>query len=690
MSAVFLVDGILYVWIPWGRAPELFRKIPIIDWTGPTVYPVRCIVGYLPTEVNEWIESGYTFVAHNAEAFDAQAWEILVGGKQPSWYDTIHCCRAASYPAGLDRAAKAIGVSGKDESGSQALKILYTARVVSGRYIYPVGTVEVWQQMLRYNIQDVLALEQVYNATKDYGEVDVLSANCRVNARGVPVNVNFAGRLRGLWHSHSDEVKREAELLSDGMLSDDSLQSPAKVKAWLRQLGFPLPADFSLNRAAIEAMIADPNSFFGDTDDERVAKAIAVLQARQSGIRATVGKVERLVDIVDDDGRIRDCLIAYGAHTGRFSSRDFQFHNLFRGVSKLDIESILRYDHSLDAVTGNSSPEMKQAAASMLLDFIKVEAKKAKCSIGDALATLMRPVIQAPGGKTFAIVDYSQVEGRGIAYLAGELGSLDIFADPSRDIYCETASKLYGHEVEHGDKVRRGVGKIIELACGYGMGENKFASSCKLMKVDLAAAGVSAKDCVGVYRDTHPNIVRYWKRLHNAATAVVSGDLPEVRIGKVWLRKIGTTFIIELPSGRCLYYRNACIRSEVPIWGGSPIPTIKYDSPHGYAKTLYGGLLAENITQAMCRDFLAISIVVLQPTCVLHVHDEVVCETHEDNTKSWLELMAVTMSQPPAWAPDFPLRVEGFTNKYYTKGAFPGGWQIDAMRGKVISLTQKT
>jgi hypothetical protein len=348
MSAVFLVkkehtpytQDRLIVWIPDNRAPSSLTE-QLIENIIPDKYKLPFCVhisNSVPSIISKEIELGTTFVAHNAEVFDAEAWEVLVGGPQPSWYDTIHCCRAAGLPAGLDKAARAIGIEGKDQEGADSLKLLYTAKIAGKIVVYPVGTVELWQQMLRYNIQDVLALEGVYNATLPYGESDVLQANSDINSRGVPVNVAFASMLRDLWHLHKQEVKQEAYDISHGGLSDDDLQSPAKVKAWLRSLGLVVE---SLNRAAIDAMIADPDSFFGDTDDERVQQAIAVLHARQSGIRATEGKVSRLLGVVDNDGRIRDCIIAYGAHTGRFSSRDFQFHNMFRGVSKLDIAGIL-------------------------------------------------------------------------------------------------------------------------------------------------------------------------------------------------------------------------------------------------------------------------------------------------------------------------------------------------------------
>jgi DNA polymerase bacteriophage-type len=322
----------------------------------------------------------------------------------------------------------------------------------------------------------------------------------------------------------------------------------------------------------------------------------------------------------------------------------------------------------------------------LLLDRIRDKAKLAKCSVGDALATLMRPVIQATRGNSFAIVDYASVEARGTAWIADDEKALAIYRDTSRDVYCETASVIYNRKITKEDKVERGLGKIIELACGYSMGPNKFAQNCKLQGVDLAKAGVTAKQCVETYRTIHEPIVNAWHNLQrNAMRAIQQGKGSYQN--HVFMDCVGSTFTITLPSGRVLNYRDAKITKETPIWGGSPIDQITYASPHGFRKHLYGGLLMENIVQAMCRDFLAISLVLID-NIVLHVHDEIVCEVPDEGAKWQLEFMAKTMSRPPNWAKSFPLRVEGFTNRYYMKSPIPGSWCIDAMNGEILKEHQ--
>ncbi len=155
--------------------------------------------------MREWIEQGCTFIAHNAEGFDAPAWARF-GYGSPSWCDTIHMCRAGALPAGLDRACKALGISGKDEEGRKALELLYRVRTTKAGYVYPVGTIPLWKAMLKYNVWDVHILEQLYERVKDFGEPDVMQLHSEINDRGIPVDLKYAERLRLLWMVHQKQA----------------------------------------------------------------------------------------------------------------------------------------------------------------------------------------------------------------------------------------------------------------------------------------------------------------------------------------------------------------------------------------------------------------------------------------------------------------------------------------------------
>ncbi len=547
------------------------------------------------------------------------------------------------------------------------MKLLTKAKVTAHGISYPIGTVPLWKTFLEYNIQDVLGMRELYNHVQSYGEPELLVLNARINERGCPIDVDFAAALRGLWVEHQARAKDSVHALTEGDVTGTDIRSPAKIKAWLKTQGLEIK---SLERKAIEQMMLDPDSYFGDHDDPIVAKVTAVILERQQAVRATVGKVERLFSVLDPDERVRGMLTIYGAHTGRWSGRDFQPHNLPRGLPKLAVETLVD--------------------APLTLDGVGTAATRVGGKTGDALATLMRSVIRASPGKELVIADYGAVEGRGLAWIARDARALAIFADHTQDIYLDMARALFGSRYT-GSKEQRQVGKVIILGCGYGMGPTKFAITARAMGVNLEAVGISAGEAVKAYRLAYPNIPQVWRTLNNAVMSAITHGCHAVAGRCGWFLE-GTTLICELPSGRKLRYRKARIEMLSPRWdpSGKAQETIVYDSPMGFPKILYGGLLSENVVQALCRDLLADAIIRIEAEetpVVLHVHDEVVCEVMKEVAWRELHTVAHIMSTPPAWAQGFPLRVEGFTNPYYTKAPFSTSHTIDAMLGVELRST---
>ncbi len=663
LSAVFLTENTLITWIPENRAPHDLDDVwleGLLAARFPEYDHMVCVQDEVPVLVEAVILRGATFVAHNAENFDSIAWERF-GEFDPTWYDTIHHCRAGSLPAGLDNASKALGGSGKDEAGGKIMKMLTRAKVSRDRIVYPVGTVAAWRQLIEYNVIDVLELKRVYEATRGYGEPAILEANSRMNALGVPVDLKLATVLKELWHQAQEGAKKDVESLTENGLEGSDVYSPQKVKAWLAKQGLVIK---SLERKQIAAMMTDPDGWFGDTEDPTVCKVIEVIKARQVAARATVGKIDRVFRAADPDGRVRGTSVYFGAHTGRFSSRDLQMHNLPRSAEGLDVEGLLRY---YDAGGLSLSTVQTYACAAK------------KCDLGDALASLMRPVICAEEGKTFAIADYAQIEGRVTAWFARCPVAMSAWEDVSRDPYCEMASEIFGHEVTKKDADKRQLGKKCVLGCGYGMGGPKFEASCA--QDGIVMQGVTGEQCVKAYRDKFVAIKQAWRQMQNAAEMAVKTSRL-LFTNRVEFEMHGPDLHMTLPNGRALIYRNARMVMKPPKWApeGEPRPALVYLSPHGYEKDLYGGLIMENIVQAFSRDIMCHSIVHFQPT-VLTVHDEVVDEVGEEIGAQYLDYMCQTMSISPPWAPGLPLRVEGFTSKRYVKKALSGAYKCDYMKG---------
>jgi DNA polymerase len=321
--------------------------------------------------------------------------------------------------------------------------------------------------------------------------------------------------------------------------------------------------------------------------------------------------------------------------------------------------------------------------------------------LDDVLNALLRPVFVARPGHKLLILDYGSVEARGVAWVAGESKLLDIFADTSRDPYCEMAERIFGRPVTKADKRERHVGKEVVLGSGYGMSAPKFAARCKLLRIDLDAAGTTAEACIAAYRDTYTRIAGrqegkwrrggVWKAYQAAAFAAVQEGGTHTA-GRCQFALDGRHLAITLPSGRRLIYRNASVQDRVPGYCkmlGIPEvakPTLIYSHPRKYEGTLYGGLICENIVQAVCRDLLAAAMVRAESAglpVVLHVHDEMVCEVPSDTAADSLAAAARIMSAPPVWADGFPIVVEGYTGTRYTKTPFAGETEVKVMGGKI-------
>lgn len=458
MSAVFLLQGgHIIVWVPEGRTGSEWYADPAKLWPAGYATDRYTLTTWSgsepPPEVRAAIARGATFAAHNAAGFDREAWERLVGGPQPRWTDTLPCARAAGLPGSLD--ALGLRLLGRGKEPNRALKMLYTAkRGPDGRAIYVPGSAALWVEMLRYNVGDVLLLDRVYSAVADYGEPDVLDAHFAIEDRGILIDRPLLSTLRELWSELQGTAADQVAEWTEGIVNEGNIRSVPQVKAWLARQGLHVE---SLNRKALERLYADPLEFFGEIPEGvDVGKVIEVLRARQTATRISTGKIDRLVSATagSPDGRARGILVYWGAHTGRWSGRGFQPHNLAKGVKDLDVEECLT----------------RAAAGTLTLDYLRAAVAECKPVAGlaptvdDALTTLLRPALVASPGHTFAIVDYASVEARGIAWIAGQDDLLDVFRTGG-DPYCLMASRIFGREVTKADKREREIGKITVLGC---------------------------------------------------------------------------------------------------------------------------------------------------------------------------------------------------------------------------------
>lgn len=286
----------------------------------------------------------------------------------------------------------------------------------------------------------------------------------------------------------------------------------------------------------------------------------------------------------------------------------------------------------------------------------------------------MRELLIAPPGMTLVIVDAAQIEGRGTSWIAGEQSMIDRWADPSRDIYCEFAAEVLGHEVPPKGKwklfpaprrkvyaaARQGPGKIGILGCGYGMGPAKAIGFAK-GSIDLAMATKIVK----TWRRMNPKTVGFWTDIEDAfAVTTKYGERQDLRHGLHFFQEREDITTCVLPSGRYIRYHKPVAR------GVGRSRTCKIRAAHGLMAHIWGGHFTENVVQAMSRDLLVEASADCEAEGIpilLRVHDELIGLVPEEKGEWALERMIHHMSRPRDWCPGWPLAAEGHLAQKYGK-----------------------
>jgi DNA polymerase len=282
------------------------------------------------------------------------------------------------------------------------------------------------------------------------------------------------------------------------------------------------------------------------------------------------------------------------------------------------------------------------------------------------VASCLRGCVMARPGHVLVVADLRQIEARVIAWLAGEIDVLNVFAS-GQDVYTWTAARV-------GSKDRQ-LGKVMVLALGFGMGVPKFIRTA--LKYGIRVDPVLADQLVYGWRADNPNIVDFWWDLGNAALRIAAaGDGYRIPVGYVELRRQRQAMVIVLPSGRELFYqRVGCEWVDTP--NGTRRPQLIYEGINQYTRrweTLraWPGKIAENITQAVARDVLVGALRAVSDYGVRvigTVHDELIAEAHPATADYTLALMRNVMCQTPRWARGLPLAAAGWIGERYCKPA---------------------
>lgn len=538
------------------------------------------------------------------------------------WHDTMAAGAAHGYPASLENLAKALGGAQKETAGKRLINI-FSKPNRKGVRTMPEEKPEQWEEFKEYCRQDVVTMVDAHRVVGELptrSERRVWLADQHVNDRGIRIDRSMA--RHAVAAAADNKIDAELELLG---VSGGAVVNPASLDqfhGWLASRGTKLP---NLRAETVETALET-------TKDPKVRRA---LELRQDLALVAAKKYTAALERVCSDGRLRGGFQYYGAHTGRWAGRGVQLQNL----PSAQLPAI----GALDEDAPDYAAQVDAAVAAPVLDL-----EMGLGADANTLKALVRAMFLGP----LDVVDYSAIEARVIAWLAGEEWALKAFR-AGRDIYVETAERMGG--------LTRKQGKIAVLALGYNGGINS-----------LRAMGGEGTDqelwfMVDTWRRANPNIVRLWDELQQAFG---EGG----RVGtRTTVEVNGDDRLLRLPSGRALTYHNVKwerYRAVDPKTHKSKIKEgWRFDDPKmpGRRNDTYGGRLAENITQAVARDLLAEAVVRLDRAghpVVGHVHDEILVESAGPGS---LEAVTAIMVKSPAWAVGLPIDAEGFTCQRYRK-----------------------
>jgi DNA polymerase bacteriophage-type len=645
-----------------------------------------------PEDIAEHIEAKGRLVAHNA-SFERLAFIKILGPrygwpvpKLTQWYCTMAMALAQALPAGLEDACAVTQTAiQKDAKGGRVMKQMAKPR--RPRKGEPADALLWWDDATRldtlykYCMTDVEAerlLEKKLRPLSDF-EQSIWWLDQEINDRGVAVDIELCEAALRIVDEQRERLDREMRQITNGEVAGTGAVN--QIKAFLRDIEDLDVGESLAKDTVVELLIRDDIS----------PRARRVLELRQEGSKTSVAKIDALLNGTQSDGRSRGLLQYHAASTGRWGGRRFQPQNIKRPV----IEDV------------NSAIEIVRTGS---LDLVEAMYGNALGVVGDCL----RGMVIAPKGRKLLAADYSNIEGRVLAWLAGEQWKLEAFQlfDQGKgpDLYKLAYAKAFGMDPDDVDKSQRQVGKVLELSMGYQSGPGAFQVMATGYGVkigeqwDFLKGGASqqildrvkrgwesrgkmsgmdgrtwcaAELLKTLWRDAHPATVRLWRALEDAALAAVkTGE--EYEVGKIRFRKKGSFLFMELPSGRELSYAFPKVDKMATPWRDENDEIVYKDTLYfkgvdsvtrqWKVQTTYGGSLVENACQAVARDVLADALIALEAwgyQTVLTVHDEIVAESSERSgtAEHFSELMTVL----PDWADGLPLVAEGYEDRRYRK-----------------------
>ena len=634
----------------------------------------------LPKDVFCFVNNHGTVVAHNA-IFERCIWNgpgVRRYGATPLYASQMICTMSLAYslslPGSLEAGTAAAGIEQKkDMVGNRLMLKLSKPRRIDKN----TGEITWWEdpdeiaRLFDYCKQD-LRVTQVYKPrllNLSHTERRIWEMDQAINDRGIPIDLSSTHLAMKLVEEALDKLNLEMRELTTYAVG--SCLATVTLKEWLEtHLGHTIEG---VAKSDVSDLLARPSLL------PHVRRA---LEIRQEASKSSTAKLRAFVDRACADSRVRGVFQYWGATTGRWAGRGIQPHNFPRPtISQEAIDQVFTQLHSSEEIELFHGPVLS------------------------TVSNALRGFIKAPDGKEFIAADFSAIEARVLAWLAGSTEELNLFRVGGK-IYEKAASEIHGVPENKVTKDQRQIGKVARLALGYQGGVNAFQQMARGYGVRITPevaqdlwgrspiprkekakwgweqrgrkSGIPKSEWLGceliklAWREANPEIVRYWADVEAAAMKAVQQPGKTVSLRNVSYKVKGSFLFCRLPSGRCIAYPYPEIKEVKTSWGEIK-PMLRYkgeDVRKRWERTnAYGGLLVENITQAVSRDLLAEAMLRCESSklpVVLHVHDEIVCEVDEASPITVQEFEKL-VAEVPFWAGDLPISAEGWRGKRYRK-----------------------
>lgn len=549
----------------------------------------------------------------------------------------------AQLSAALRLGDKAKMTSGKDLIKYFSLPVKGTKANGGRTRNLPHHNPEKWEAFKEYCVADVVAEREVCKKLESYEipaiEQDLYTLDQKINDTGMLVDVEFAKTAQEVDLTHTGTLIERMKVLT-GL---DNPNSSTQLKEWLTDaLGKEVK---SVAKANIEQYAEEVEA--GQVGNRETI--LEVLKLRLKTSKTSVKKYLAMSNCALDTGRAHGLFQFYGAsRTGRWAGRLIQLQNLPR--NKME---------ELDGV--------REMISTGDYDYISMMYE----DVSDVMSQLIRTALIAPRNHILLVADFSAIEARVIAWLAGEQWRLDVFNSHGK-IYEASASMMFSVPIEEigKDSPLRQRGKVAELALGY---QGSVGALKKMGAEEMGLKEPEMKRIVEQWRAKNPKIVTMWGAIDRAAKRCLSTGKRTVlkRYADLAFEYDGNVMTIELPSGRKLFYQSPRLTKNK--WGGDAVQYKGLVKGQWVYEDTYGGKITENIIQAIARDLLAVAMLRLDKAgykLVMHVHDEAVAELYDGKAEinqKYLDRMCEIMGQEVEWAKGLPTRAEGFITKFFRK-----------------------